>query len=275
MREYELVFLVADNVAEDRLPAVFDKVKKFITDLDGKKITEKDLGRRRLAYAIKKNDFATYRQINFELEGSEVRELEHNLMVTPEIIRHLLILRKAPESSILEEKIEAVANTELESVIGDRSFEQVEGETEESYDLMAKRSEKEDDEPAETIPAPDQKIEPKQVKEIEKVNQPDSDTTLNADTQKGNEIKVKQADKNIVDVSVKTTESGAIEVNEVKPKKTTKKVTSKQVEPEKQAITKKATAKKSTNKPKDTAGDEAERLRQLDEKLDEILGDDL
>lgn len=139
MREYEIVYLIADSIAEDKQASVVKKVAKYITDLGGKVLKEENLGRRRLAYTVAKNDFATYILLNIQLDGSKIKELERDLTIAPEIIRHLLILRKMEKVSVLEEKVAAVANEELKEVIGERSFEQVEGETEESRGLMAKR----------------------------------------------------------------------------------------------------------------------------------------
>jgi small subunit ribosomal protein S6 len=267
MREYELVYLIADTVAEDKQAAVSAKVQKFITDLGGANIKEENLGRRRLAYEILKNEFATYVQLNFELEGSKIVELERDLKLTPAVIRHLLILKKATHVSALEEKITAVGNEELEEVIGERSFEQVEGETEESYDLMAKRDKSDEDEEA----AP--------VEEAKKVETAKEEKAVEAEERAEAEVSQEEAvveeakeEKKVAKKAVKAVEKAEKPVKEEKTVETDKKEVAEaapEVKPEK------AERKRPVRPKKPEAKDEAERLRQLDEKLDQILGDDL
>jgi len=300
MREYELVYLVADTIAEDKQEAVLAKIQKFITDLGGSKIKQENLGRRRLAYEILKNEFATYVQLNFELEGSKVKDLEHDLKLTPAIIRHLLILKKATHVSVLEEKVEAVADEELEEVIGERSYEQVEGETEESYDLMAKRDKADDEEV--TVPTPEGRdsvpqTESLSVGEDEKVIEPIKEAvTEEVEESPKSEVKTKETvtkqEKKETKKAVKTVptpegrdsvpQTESLSVGEKKKEKAEK------VEEEKVVPTPEGRdsvpqteslsvgdKKRPVRPKKPEAKDEAERLRQLDEKLDQILGDDL
>ena len=48
-------------------------------------------GRRALAYAIGKQTDGIYIQFNFQLTPNETRELERNLRLDEQVIRHLLI----------------------------------------------------------------------------------------------------------------------------------------------------------------------------------------
>jgi ribosomal protein S6 len=50
-----------------------------LNDLGGKVIHEENLGRRKLAYQILKNDFASYILMNFQIEGAKVNDFEHDL----------------------------------------------------------------------------------------------------------------------------------------------------------------------------------------------------
>ena len=66
MRKYELTYLISDNVPESDLNKVTGKINGYVTSLTGKILKEEIWGRRKLAYPIKKQDFATYVTINFE-----------------------------------------------------------------------------------------------------------------------------------------------------------------------------------------------------------------
>ena len=142
MRQYELTYLISDLVPESDLNKVTGKVCGYITSLDGKVLKEEIWGRRKLAYPIKKQDFATYVTVNFELSSSKAQEFERNIFLTGKIIRHLMIVTEAKEEKLSLSKDEVVDTKELEAVVGgERSFESIEGETEESKDLMLKREE--------------------------------------------------------------------------------------------------------------------------------------
>lgn len=259
MREYELVFLIADAVTEDKQAVVINRVKKEITDAKGEIIAENDLGRRKLAYEIKKNEFASYCQINFRLEGNEVNQLEHEIRLIPEVIRHLLILQKAEHISILEEKVAAIADEDLEKVIGERSIEQVEGETEESYDLMAKRDKAASEESDSEKPSDAEKsVEPiKPAKVVSKDEKPMETEEVKTDRI----TKEKIVEEKRIKKTEKVTEEPKIKKPaKVKEEKPAKIVSDKTTEPKKTKI---------------SIDDEAERLKKLDDKLDEILGDDI
>jgi ribosomal protein S6 len=51
-------------------------------------------GKKRLAYRIKKQDFAIYVYFELELEGAKVRELENQILITEEILRHILVVHE-------------------------------------------------------------------------------------------------------------------------------------------------------------------------------------
>lgn len=144
MRQYELTYLISDNVPESDLNKVTGKVGGYVTSLSGKILKEEIWGRRKLAYPIKKQEFATYVTLNFELPSENANEFEHNIFMSGKIIRHLMLVQDygAEELTLTTEDI---AETEeiTEVVGGEKSFEAVEGETEESKDLMAVRGEEE------------------------------------------------------------------------------------------------------------------------------------
>ncbi|PIU24062.1 30S ribosomal protein S6, partial [Candidatus Berkelbacteria bacterium CG08_land_8_20_14_0_20_39_8] len=81
MREYELTYLVSDDVLEADLKKVSDKVAAFITDAEGKISKDESWGRRKLTYPINKQNFATYITLWFELDGQKLAEIDHEVKV--------------------------------------------------------------------------------------------------------------------------------------------------------------------------------------------------
>ena len=64
MRQYELTYLVSDNVSESEITKVTGKIGGYISDEGGKVLKEESWGRRKLAYPINKQLFATYIYLN-------------------------------------------------------------------------------------------------------------------------------------------------------------------------------------------------------------------
>ena len=88
MNKYESVMIVNPTVEEDKLKEL---VKKF-TDLintNGKVEKVDELGKKKLAYEIKKCEEAFYFVFYFEAEPTLIAELERNYRITDEVIKYL------------------------------------------------------------------------------------------------------------------------------------------------------------------------------------------
>ncbi len=243
MRQYELTYLISDNVPENELNKVIGKVGGYIKDGDGKLLKEEIWGRRKLAYPIKKLEFATYVTVNFEIPREKIKEFEHNIKMTGKIIRHLLIVKDLGDEELTLTKEDITETEDLKEVVGgEKSFESIEGMTEESRDLMAKREEKEED---------DQEKETRNLSDKQTAAEPEKkrEEPREQKLARGKEKKEEAAPEKLE-----------------KPKKESK--TKKEKSTEKVEKTpKKEKAKKEDN--------EADRLSKLDKELDEILGEDL
>ncbi len=90
MRNYELTVLIHPDLEMNLEPATA-KVKDLVEKNGGKIIKEEDEGKKRLAYPIKKQDFAVYRYYELELPTSAPAKIESALNITDEIIRYLLV----------------------------------------------------------------------------------------------------------------------------------------------------------------------------------------
>ncbi|XP_023006618.1 uncharacterized protein LOC111499293 isoform X2 [Cucurbita maxima] len=94
MRHYEVVFLIHEKNAEE-VESVNEKVQGFIREKKGKIWRLSDWGMRRLAYKIKKANYAHYILMNFELEAKWINEFKSMLDMDERVIRHLVIKRDA------------------------------------------------------------------------------------------------------------------------------------------------------------------------------------
>lgn len=114
MRTYELTVLIHPDLESD-LEKPLKKVRDLITANKGKIAKEDIWGKQRLAYRIKRQDFAVYAYFELELPPEAVKAVDSNLNITDEVLRHLLVaedLRRPDETETEETTDEANENKE-------------------------------------------------------------------------------------------------------------------------------------------------------------------
>jgi small subunit ribosomal protein S6 len=89
--DYELVFIVHPEVADDALDPMINNITQYITGKSGTVDEVARWGRKKLAYPIKHLLEGNYVLIKFKLDPSANKELENNLKISEKIIRYLLI----------------------------------------------------------------------------------------------------------------------------------------------------------------------------------------
>jgi len=91
MRKYEAMFIVRPDVSEDDVGKLITQMEGVVAGAGGKVEKVDRMGRRRLAYRVKKNREGTY--VLFTLEGGSetVKELEHRLKVTDAVIKFMTV----------------------------------------------------------------------------------------------------------------------------------------------------------------------------------------
>jgi len=92
MKEYELTVLIHPDL-EMNLQPVVDKVKDLIVENGGRITKETNEGKKRLAYAMSKQDFAVYCYFETELPAAAPAKISSVLNITDEIMRYLLVLK--------------------------------------------------------------------------------------------------------------------------------------------------------------------------------------
>jgi small subunit ribosomal protein S6 len=90
MRRYELMLLLRPDLEDDKLQAAVEKVTRAIVNAGGSLSKVSPWGKRRLAYEIGKHREASYFLIHFDIEPSEIREIERGMLISEEIMRHLV-----------------------------------------------------------------------------------------------------------------------------------------------------------------------------------------
>ena len=91
LQDYELVVVFRPEVDGDGLAAAIDKRSQFVTESGGAVSTVEQWGKKRLAYPIKRFLEGSYVLMRFTLRPKLTRELEANMKISEEILRHLLL----------------------------------------------------------------------------------------------------------------------------------------------------------------------------------------
>ena len=91
LRDYELVFIISPEVGDEALEATVDSVSQFVTGKGGIISSVERWGKRKLAYPLKRFLEGTYVLTRFKMKPIWSKELEANLQISEDILRHLLI----------------------------------------------------------------------------------------------------------------------------------------------------------------------------------------
>jgi small subunit ribosomal protein S6 len=91
LQDYELVFVVSPQVADEALDTTISGVSQFITSREGVVAEVVPWGRKKLAYPIRHSLEGNYVLAKFSMKPARCRELEANLRISEQILRHLLI----------------------------------------------------------------------------------------------------------------------------------------------------------------------------------------
>lgn len=89
MNQYEIAVLYHPDLEVD-LSKAEDRVNKIFADNGGKVTGTDNWGKRKLAYPIKRNEYAIYVFYTVELPTENVQKVESTLNITTEVIRFLI-----------------------------------------------------------------------------------------------------------------------------------------------------------------------------------------
>ncbi len=90
MKDYELTVLVHPDLELD-LDKPLAKLRGLIKDGGGEIVKENNWGKKKLAYAINKQNYAVYVHFELKLPPNSIAKLSATLNITDELLRYLLI----------------------------------------------------------------------------------------------------------------------------------------------------------------------------------------
>ena len=95
MNKYESVIIINPSLEDEAIKATVKSFEDLINK-EGKVLETNEVGRKKLAYEIKKNKEGIYVVINFEANPELITELERIYRITDEVIK-FIVVRKDEE----------------------------------------------------------------------------------------------------------------------------------------------------------------------------------
>jgi len=96
MRRYELMLVLRPDLADDKVQSSLERTARAIAGGGGQIVKQAPWGRRRLAYPIDHHREGSYYVILFEAPATAITELERGLMISEEVLRHLVTRVERP-----------------------------------------------------------------------------------------------------------------------------------------------------------------------------------
>jgi small subunit ribosomal protein S6 len=91
MRNYEVVFIVRPDVADEDVDKLITQMEGVVGEAGGTIEKVEKLGRRRLAYRVRRQREGSYVLFKLQGNGDTVKEFERRLKVTDAVIKFLTV----------------------------------------------------------------------------------------------------------------------------------------------------------------------------------------
>lgn len=104
-RTYEVMYIIDPNTDADKITSLNDTINQLIEKEGGTVVRMDDIGRRKLAYPIKKNTEGYYMLFEIDGSGQEILELERRMRVNDLIMRYITV--RVDEDRKKADKIQA------------------------------------------------------------------------------------------------------------------------------------------------------------------------
>ncbi|MBE6156091.1 MAG: 30S ribosomal protein S6 [Firmicutes bacterium] len=94
MDRYEIMFIVKNTIEDEAVKKEADTLQGLITSDKGKIIEFKEMGKRKLAYPIKKELTGTYYVMTVSAKHETIKEFDRKVLINENILRHLIIKKE-------------------------------------------------------------------------------------------------------------------------------------------------------------------------------------
>ncbi|MEA1880149.1 MAG: 30S ribosomal protein S6 [Campylobacterota bacterium] len=115
MNCYETLFVVKPTLTDEETVAEIAKIKDILTREGAELVGTDDMGMRKLAYPVQKNDRGYYTVLFYKSEGTVITELERNLKISENVIKFLTVKYSNTKEMTQFNKLVAASNKAIET----------------------------------------------------------------------------------------------------------------------------------------------------------------
>ena len=90
MQEYEVMYIIRPDLDDESVEAVITKLKDLVA-AEGEVTECETIGKRRLAYDVKKHAEGIYVVMRFKSKSETSQELERVMKISDDVIRYLVV----------------------------------------------------------------------------------------------------------------------------------------------------------------------------------------
>ncbi len=113
MNHYELLFVLKPTLTDEETKAQITKIQENIAAQEATIVATDDMGMRKLAYPVEKNERGYYTVVYFQAPGVAIAEIERLLRINEEILKFMTVkYSNKKEIAQFSKMAEAVAKKE-------------------------------------------------------------------------------------------------------------------------------------------------------------------
>ena len=97
MDKNEIMFIIKNTIEDEKVAKEAENLQNLITNDKGKIIEFREMGKRKLAYPIKKELTGTYFVMTVEANHDTIKEFDRKVLINENVLRHLIIKKDEGE----------------------------------------------------------------------------------------------------------------------------------------------------------------------------------
>ncbi len=92
-KTYEIMYFLPITAEAEEIKQIKSKVNEILTKHQATIITEEEIGKRKLAYMIKRARHGYYILTAFSAQPNSIAQINHQIELMPEVLRHRIVIK--------------------------------------------------------------------------------------------------------------------------------------------------------------------------------------